>query len=1077
MATVSATPTPALTLVKTATVAPAADQDDVVAGDVVTYSFTVTNSGNTTLATLHLTDPSDSASPVPCAVPAGGLPPGASVTCAGTTTHTITQADVDAGSRSDTASVTGIDVQGDPTAPATSTAEVTASPAPALTIVKSSTTTAVSALGFVIAYSFAVTNSGNVTLAGVGVTDTQAAPASALTTTPTCQSLATPSATCTGATTTLIPGQTATFTATYTVAQADLDNGSISDSATASGTPPTGPAVTSAASTKKIPTLQFPAIAMVKSSLTPAVTKAGDVITYQFVATNTGNVTLDQVGVTDTQIAPAATLTTAPTCLALANPAGTCGGATATLAPNQSATFTATYAVTQADIDNATIGDTATADGTPPQIAGGPAVTPISSSPSSVSVPVAQAPALMIVKSSPTTSVKAVGDVITYQFVATNTGDVSLTGVSVADTQTAPADALGTPVTCQSLANPAGSCTGNSVDLAVGQSATFIASYTVTQADLDHGSVADSAVASGTPPQSPGGPAPTPISSQPSTLSVPVTALAALTLVKQASPTTVTAAGATVNYTFLVTNSGNVTLHGIDVTDAMTAPALDSGLSAIACPIADLAPGAATTCTASYTITVADADNGSVLNTATAHGTPAPTSADPAPVAVDSPTSSAVVTITQAPSLTVLKTSPTVSFNSAGQTITYRFTVTNTGNVTLTGVGVTDTQAVAGSTLATPPTCASLTSPAAACSGSTTSLAPGQVATFIATYLVTQSDVDSGSVSDSAIASGMPPTVAGSPPPVPVTSSPSSASVPAIDVPALSLLKSATTTDVNGDGVIGVGDLISYSFAVTNSGNTTMTGITVSDPTLGAVTCPSTALAPGRSITCTTSVVHTISQADVDAGQVTNSAIAQGTPAVCPCSLVSSDPSSTDVVLTQSPSIGLAKSGTYTAGVIDWLITATNTGNVTLINLSVSDPTAGPVTCASSTLAPGASEVCSTAPYTPTPAELTAGHANNVATATADGVGPTPVSRTASAAAVVPLPSGLAFTDPPNGASGLAFTDPPAVPGRIVFTDPPTVPSGIAFTGSPTEQVLFVGLLMLITGLLLLIVARRRRQF
>ncbi len=73
----------------------------------------------------------------------------------------------------------------------------------------------------------------------------------------------------------------------------------------------------------------------------------------------------------------------------------------------------------------------------------------------------------------------------------------------VTDTQTPPAGALATGPTCQTLASPTGTCTGSSTPLAVGQSATFIATYTVTQADLDHGSINDSATATGTPPTGP----------------------------------------------------------------------------------------------------------------------------------------------------------------------------------------------------------------------------------------------------------------------------------------------------------------------------------------------------------------------------------------------------------------------------------------------------------------------------------------------------------------------------------------------------------------------------------------------
>ncbi len=48
-----------------------------------------------------------------------------------------------------------------------------------------------------------------------------------------------------------------------------------------------------------------------------------------------------------------------------------------------------------------------------------------------------------------------------------------------------------------------------------------------------------------------------------------------------------------------------------------------------------------------------------------------------------------------------------------------------------------------------------------------------------------------------------------------------------------------------------VGDSIRVSFLVTNTGNVTMTSITVSDPNTTRVTCPATTLAPQTSTTCT----------------------------------------------------------------------------------------------------------------------------------------------------------------------------------------------------------------------------------
>ena len=69
-------------------------------------------------------------------------------------------------------------------------------------------------------------------------------------------------------------------------------------------------------------------------------------------------------------------------------------------------------------------------------------------------------------------------------------------------------------------------------------------------------------------------------------------------------------------------------------------------------------------------------------------------------------------------------------------------------------------------------------------------------------------------------------------------------------------------------GLRKAGDTISYNYLVTNTGTTTMTGIGVTDNLVASVSCPSPTLAPGAHETCTGS--YTVTQADVDAGAVTN---------------------------------------------------------------------------------------------------------------------------------------------------------------------------------------------------------------
>ena len=80
---------------------------------------------------------------------------------------------------------------------------------------------------------------------------------------------------------------------------------------------------------------------------------------------------------------------------------------------------------------------------------------------------------------------------------------------------------------------------------------------------------------------------------------------------KTATPTTYNAVGNVINYSYLVTNNGNVTLSGPFTVS-------DDKATDEACPATptSLAPGASVTCTASYTITQADLDAGTVTNVA-----------------------------------------------------------------------------------------------------------------------------------------------------------------------------------------------------------------------------------------------------------------------------------------------------------------------------------------------------------------------------------------------------------------------------------------------------------------------------
>ena len=646
--------TPAITLAKTAN-----PTTFSAPGVVITYSYLVTNSGNVTLHAVGVTDPLSGLSAINCGV-VSTLAPGASKTC--TATYTTTQADVDSGSVSNTGTATGTSPNG-VVVNATASRIVLATRTPSISVVKTANVSGFSAPGTAVTYSYLVTNTGNVTLTSVGVTD----PLPGL------------SAVNCGVVSTLAPGSSRTCTATYTTTQADVNKGSVTNTGTASGTGPNGATVT-ATSTVTIPATQTPSISVVKSASAVRFASPGAPITYRYLVTNTGNVTLQSIDVTDPH--PGLSAVTCPI---------------STLPPGQSETCTATYTTTQADVDAGGITNTGTAHGTPPTGA------PVTAQ-STLTIPLSQSASIGLAKSASITSFSTAGTAITYSYLVTNPGNVTLTSVQVTD----PLPGL-SAVTCPSTT------------LAPNASETCTATYTTTQADVDRGSVNNTGTATGTPPTGP------PVTHQ-SSVTVPATVNPAIRLVKSASITGFSAVGTPVTYSYLVTNTGNVTLTSVQVTDPM------AGLSAVTCPNPTLAPGASEICTATYTTTQADLDRGGIANTGTATGTP------PSPRLPVTDQSGVNIAATRIPAISLAKTASPTTFSGPGVVITYSYAVTNTGNVTLTSVHVTDPM-----------------SGLSAVNCPNSSLAPGVSETCTATYTTTQADVDRGSIVNTGTAAGTPP--------------------------------------------------------------------------------------------------------------------------------------------------------------------------------------------------------------------------------------------------------------------------------------------------------------------------------
>ena len=267
--------------------------------------------------------------------------------------------------------------------------------------------------------------------------------------------------------------------------------------------------------------------------------------------------------------------------------------------------------------------------------------------------------------------------------------------------------------------------------------------------------MANTATATGTDPDG------DPVTSPPDTTTTPATRPApALEVTKSAgTPVDVngsglTDAGDTIAFTFTVTNTGNVAVRDVAVVDEMLA---DAGV-AVTCERRTLAPGETVTCAAdaAYVVTAADEAAGAVANTATATGT------DPDGDPVTSPPDTTTTSVTEpAPALRIAKSAGTpVDVNGsgltdAGDTIAYTFTITNTGNVPVRGIGVDDPR-LPGAAVCAP-----------------RNLAPGETATCTAApYVVTAADERAGAVDNSATATGTDPDGD------PVTSPPDTTSTP-----------------------------------------------------------------------------------------------------------------------------------------------------------------------------------------------------------------------------------------------------------------------------------------------------------
>ena len=704
-------------------------------------------------------------------------------------------------------------------------------------------------------------------------------------------------------------------------------------------------------------------IALVKTADTSALSvpsAINDVISYSFTVTNTGDVTLTNITISDPL--PGIVLS---------------GGPIASLAPGASdtVTFTATYQITQADIDAGEVVNQATVQGTDPfdnVVTDQSGTNTGNDTPTTAVIPQNSGIALIkVADASGLSNPSVAGETITYSFTVTNTGNTTLSNVTLADPLPGIVISGG----------PIASLAPGAVD-----NATFTASYQVTLADINAGQVQNQATVTADDPA--GNPV-TDLSGDTNAddnpVVVPLHQAPAIALVKTADTAALSSpplAGETITYHFAITNTGNVSLSNVTITDILPGIVINGG------PIPNLDPGVvdSATISATYTLTQADIDAGQVVNHATVTG------ADPTgnPVTDQSGTTNGddnptTTPLAQSSSIALVKTADISALSPdpvAGETITYHFAITNTGNVTLTNVGITDI--LPGIVIN---------------GGPIASLAPGAVdsATISATYVLTQADVDAGQVVNQATATGTDPS---GNPVSDLSGTTNGDDTPLTTLldrgPQIALVKTADTAALSNPPVAG--ETITYHFAITNTGNVTLTNVGITDILPGIVISggPIASLAPGAVDSATISATYVLTQADVDAGQGVNQATATGTdPSGNPVSDLSGTTNGDDTPLTtplvRTPSIALVKTAdtsgfsvpTTVGDQIVYSFTVTNTGNVTLTNVTISDVLPGIVLSGGpiASLTPGAVDSATfTATYALTQADIDAGEVVNQAT-------------------------------------------------------------------------------------------------
>lgn len=610
-----------------------------------------------------------------------------------------------------------------------------------------------------------------------------------------------------------------------------------------------------------------PAISLIKTGVRfddndDSAAAKDEVIEYTFTVSNTGNVALLNVVLNDPLLGGL-----------ISGPESGDLNDNSRLDTGEIWIYKAQYILTQADVDAGQLINQATVHAIP--LVQSPPVSDLSDDNSNTEddptvIILPQLPSIGLIKTATfndedSDGFAQVGETISYVFTVKNTGTVTLTNISVQDPL----------VTVEG---------GPLASLAPGKSdfTTFTASYAVTQTDINAGFFVNQASVSGFDPNLfdvsdlsddqtvlRDNPTVTPLARKENF------ALIKTGMFRENDGDGISEAGEFIDYTFTVANLGDIAIENIVITDPLLGGVVSGPSSGDTNSDAILDVNEVWIFNATYTLTQFDIDEAGVINQAiltgkTFGGTDLQDLSDDNSNLEDDPTVTPLVIRNQ------IELTKIGFFNDdnnngladAGESITYFFTVSNTGSRTVFDITVTD--------------------PLVSISGNPINLDPGESngTEFSATYIITQDDINLGSVTNQAFAIGRIDDATFvddiSDNPNDLTDNdlegdgePDDPTVTAIpQFPSITLTKTGVFADENGDGFSQVGETIRYTFTVENSGNVDLFEVSITDPIVNISGGTLSSLPVGTIDSSTFTAIYVLTQNDIDNGKVINQATA-----------------------------------------------------------------------------------------------------------------------------------------------------------------------------------------------------------